>query len=182
MFKCDLGDGADMRIFEQRHAQEFLDYVEANRDFLGKWLGWAYRINTVDDAAGFIGRGLKRFADDGLPWIGIWQDNQMVGGILFFPLERQIQSTEIGYWLGQGATGRGLMTRSVRAVLGYVFDELKLNRVGLIADVDNLKSIAVAERLGFTHEGTKRDGWKHGDNYVDVAMYSMLARDWQELE
>src|SRR5262245_14549686 len=148
MFTYDLGDGAELRILEARHAEEFLNFIAANRAYLGEYLGWALDMQTVEDARAFIQRGLTRFAEDGLPWVGIWQDGEMAGGLLFFPLDRRIRATEIGYWLGAQAAGRGLMTRAARAMLGFVFDELDVNRVGLQAEVGNQRSRAVADRLG----------------------------------
>ncbi len=169
-------------MLEKRHAAEFVTMVEENREFFGEWLGWAYHIHKVEDAERFIGRGIDRFAEDGLPWIGIWQDNKMAGGILFFPLEGMIQATKIGYWLAEWANGRGLMTRAIRPILQFVFEELKLNRIGLEAEPGNLKSKGVAERLGFTFEGIRRDGWRSDSGYVDIAVYSMLASDWLSLK
>jgi ribosomal-protein-serine acetyltransferase len=111
MFIYDLGEGAELRILEARHAEAFLDLVATNRTYLGEYLGWALTMQTVEDAQNFIKRGLTRFAEDGLPWAGIWQNGKMVGGLLFFPLDRLSRATEIGYWLAQNAVGRGLMTR-----------------------------------------------------------------------
>jgi ribosomal-protein-serine acetyltransferase len=180
MFKHDLGDGAELRMLEMRHAAEFLEFVEENREHLAEWLPWARIVTSLETAQEFIRRGVTRYAEDGLPWVGIWQDGQMAGGILFFPLEERIRATDIGYWLGHRFTGRGLATRSARAMLGFVFEELKLNRVGLQAEVDNLPSRAVADRLGFTYEGVRRQGWLNGDKLVDAAVYSLLASEWQE--
>jgi ribosomal-protein-serine acetyltransferase len=179
MFKHDLGDNAELRILEMRHATEFLEFIQANREHLSVWLGWGETINTLEDAQHFIKRGVTRYAEDGLPMIGIWQENTMVGGLLFFPLSRSIKGTEIGYWLGQTATGRGLMTRAVRAVLSFAFNDLKLNRVGLHADVRNTPSRALAERLGFTLEGIERQSWLLHGQLTDNAAYSMLADEWK---
>ncbi len=179
MFKHDLDEGAELRVLEMRHAPEFLAFIEANRQHLSVWLGWGETIKTLEDAQKFIKRGVTRYAEDGLPWIGVWLENVMVGGVLFFPLERSIKGTEIGYWLGEAATGRGLMTRAVRAVLDFAFDDLKLNRVGLHADVRNAPSRALAERLGFTLEGIERQSWLLHDQLTDNAAYSMLADEWK---
>jgi ribosomal-protein-serine acetyltransferase len=73
------------------------------------------------------------------------------------------------------------MTRAIRPVLRFVFEDLKLNRVGLEAEPGNLKSKGVAERLGFTFEGVRRDGWRSEDGFVDIAVYSMIAADWEEM-
>jgi ribosomal-protein-serine acetyltransferase len=180
MFRYDLGDDAELRILEARHAEAFLNFVEANRAYLGEYLGWALDMQAVEDASAFIQRGLTRFAEDGLPWVGIWQDGEMVGGLLFFPLDRRARATEIGYWLGEHSSGRGLMTRAARAMLGFAFEELNVNRVGLQAEVGNQRSRAVAERLGFILEGIRRQAWVGGDGaFVDMASYSLLASEWR---
>ena len=179
MFKFDLGNGAELRMLMRQHAPEFLEMVTENRDYLGEWIAWAYAINSVADAEEFIQRGITRYTEDGIPWIGIWQDEQLVGGIIFFPLEPRIRATKIGYWLTQSATGRGLMTRAIEAVLPFVFEELKINRLGLETELGNQKSKGVAERMGFTFEGVRRQGWLNKEKFVDVAVYSMLAEEWQ---
>jgi ribosomal-protein-serine acetyltransferase len=182
MFRWDLGSGADLRVLEVRHAEEFLAFVSANRDYLGRWLSWGHTIHTVEDAQAFIRRGVTRYAEDGLPWAGIWEDGCMVGGLLFFPLEPLPRATEIGYWLGEAASGHGLMSRASRAMLSLAFDELGLNRVALQTQVDNVRSCALAERLGFTFEGVRRQSWVNQGRFVDMACYAMLAEDWRRIK
>jgi ribosomal-protein-serine acetyltransferase len=55
---------------------------------------------------------------------------------------------------------------------------LKINRVEIQVAVNNHKSIAIPERLGFVSEGIKRDGQWLYDHYEDIVTYSMLAKDW----
>jgi ribosomal-protein-serine acetyltransferase len=178
MFKHDLGDGADLRFLELRHAPEFLEFVAANTDHLRVWLEWGQTIQTLEQAQNFIKRGITRYAEDGLPWVGLWLENRLVGGILFFPVDARAKSTMIGYWLGGNVAGRGLMSKAVLAMLGFVFDDLGLNRLELQAHVDNLKSRALAERLGFSFEGVMRQVWTLHGQLVDHAAYAMLKSDW----
>lgn len=180
MFKHDLGGGADLRFLEMRHAPEFLEFVLANTDHLGVWLEWGHTIQTLEQAQDFIKRGITRYAQDGLPWVGIWLENRLVGGILFFPVEAWAKSTMIGYWLGENVGGQGLMSKAVIAMLSFVFDELGLNRLELQAHVDNHKSRALATRLGFAFEGILRQVWTLHGQAVDHAAYAMLKSDWKE--
>ncbi|HEY0321114.1 MAG TPA: GNAT family protein [Pyrinomonadaceae bacterium] len=181
MFKYDLGDGAELRILEARHAEEFLRFVDENRAFLGRWLRWGDEIKTVEEAEAFLRRGVTRYVEDSLPWVGIWLEGKMVGGVLFFPIEARIMATEVGYWLGEDATGRGLVTRAVTAMLDYAFGTLRLHRIALLAEVGNEKSIAVARRLGFTEEGIRRAASVNQGKYVDMVAFSLLAEEWSSL-
>jgi ribosomal-protein-serine acetyltransferase len=178
MFSHSLGNGAELRILEAHHAQEFLTFVERERAFLGKWLSWAVSTTTIEAAENFLKRSTLRFAEDGLPWAGIWQQDEMVGGVLFFPIDKFVNSTDVGYWLAQKVTGRGLVTRATAAMLDHAFLSVGVNRVGLAAEVGNEPSMAVAARLGFTREGIRRAVWKNQDKYVDIVGYSMLRDEW----
>lgn len=180
MFRHDLGDGAELRILEARHAEEFLQFVDENRAYLGRWLRWGEEITTVEESKAFLRRGVATYVEDGLPWVGIWWQGKMVGGVLFFPVDSRILATEVGYWLGEAATGRGLVTRAVSAMLDYAFVTLRLHRVALQAEVGNEKSIAVAKRLGFTEEGIRRAASVNEGRYVDMAAFSLLAEEWNQ--
>jgi RimJ/RimL family protein N-acetyltransferase len=180
LFKHDLGDGAELRILEVRHAGEFLRFVDENRAYLGRWLRWGEEIKTLEDTEAFLRRGATQYVEDGLPWMGLWLEGKMVGGVLFFPIEARTMATEVGYWLGEAATGRGLVTRAVKEALDYAFGTHGLHRIALVAEVSNEKSIAVARRLGFTEEGVRRAAGTNAGRYVDMLSFSMLAEEWAQ--
>ncbi len=73
------------------------------------------------------------------------------------------------------------MTGACRAMLEYAFRKLQLNRVTILCASGNLRSRAIPERLGFTREGVIREGEWLYDRFVDLIMYSMLAREWDAL-
>jgi ribosomal-protein-serine acetyltransferase len=53
-----------------------------------------------------------------------------------------------------------------------------LNRVEIRASVENERSRALIERLGFHYEGAARQAFRLADGYHDDAVYSMLAAEW----
>jgi ribosomal-protein-serine acetyltransferase len=69
------------------------------------------------------------------------------------------------------------MTKTVSALLDHAFGAWDLNRVEIHAGADNRKSRAIPERLGFQQEGVLRDYERVGDRYVDIVVYSLLARE-----
>jgi ribosomal-protein-serine acetyltransferase len=102
-----------------------------------------------------------------------------VGVIGHHGIDRRIRATELGHWLAANAQGRGVMTRSCRALVKHAFEELGLNRVVIRCATENLRSRAIPLRLGFRHEGVLRDAEWLYDHYVDDDVFAMLARDWK---
>jgi RimJ/RimL family protein N-acetyltransferase len=122
-------------------------------------------------------------------WIGEWRSGpgeelhlliadagsgELLGAIGIVRFERDERRCEIGYWLGGGARGRGVATRAVRLLAGWIFASLPVDRIGIAAERDNAASCAVAERAGFRFEGVLRSWLVIKGVPRDTAMYSLL--------
>ena len=82
-------------------------------------------------------------------------ESRIVGGTGLHPRGGD-GSLEIGYWVAVDAIGQGIATE-VTAVLTRVGIEIVgLDRVDLQIEPSNERSVNVARKLGFTHEGTLR--------------------------
>ncbi len=64
-----------------------------------------------------------------------------------------IPSVETGYWIRKSKSGNGYMTEATNAITQYAFNQLKVKRISLTCDPDNIKSKNIAERLHYTLEG-----------------------------
>ncbi len=73
------------------------------------------------------------------------------------------------------------MTRSVKAVLHYAFENLKLNKMEIRCGVENVKSRAYSRTFRFKLDGVLRDEEWLYDHFHDVAVYSLLASEWKEI-
>ena len=72
-----------------------------------------------------------------------------------------------------------MTTVETGSLTDYAFSEWNLNRVEISAGVENSRSRALAERLGFQLEGIARESaWVNG-HFLDPARYAMLRRDWE---
>ena len=89
------------------------------------------------------------------------------------------KKTEIGYWLIEKMQGKGIITSCVTKLIKFAFQKLKLNRTQIKVAVGNSKSVAIPKRLGFTLEGIERAGEKHGQEYLNLKVYSLLKSDLQ---
>jgi RimJ/RimL family protein N-acetyltransferase len=81
---------------------------------------------------------------------------------------------ELGYWTAAEARGHGYMTEAARAVCRWGFADLGLERIDWMAFVPNHASRRVAEKLGFTLEGTYRRRHIHKGRVVDTWFGGLL--------
>ncbi len=181
LFCCDIGDGLELRLLEERHAEEMFHLVDRNRDYLRQWLPWVDLVRYIEDELDFIRMSLQQFASgDGLG-MGIWHQGSLAGGI-GLRINRANNKGEIGYWLSADQQGKGLATRACRVLVDYAFDELRLNRLEVHVQPQNSRSRAIPERLGFKQEGVMRQAARLYDRYIDLVLYAMLASEWQAMK
>ena len=175
----DLRQGAHLELLQTHHAIEIFNLIDANRAHLREWLPFVDGTLSVEDTKRFREAGAQRYARDGSFDMGIFDGGALAGVIGLHWIHMGNRSTSLGYWLGAEFTGRGLMTRSVNAVIEQCFVELNLNRVSSAAAVGNIGSNAVLARCGFQLEGISREPEWLYDHFVDHNLYGILQRDWQ---
>ena len=176
MFRLPIGDDAELRLLEERHAEELFALVEGNRTYLSQWL--PRTTETAEEERASIRTDLEKFAAGQRLSAGIWHHGKMAGGIALNEIDRTNRLAAIGYWVSEELQGRGLVTRACCALVCYAFNELKLNRVEILVAPGNTRSHAIPQRLGFTQEGTLRQISWHDDRFMDLVIYSMLADEW----
>ena len=71
------------------------------------------------------------------------------------------------------------MTEAVTAVVGWGFDELGLQKVYSRADVENVGSWRVMEKIGMTREGTLRSQGVNRGVRQDYHYYGILRTEWK---
>ena len=62
MFSTPLRDGFEIRLLEERHADEMFAAVDRNREHLRQWLPWVDATKTADDGLAFVRSSLEMFA------------------------------------------------------------------------------------------------------------------------
>ncbi len=173
-----IDEDTELRIYEERYAQEVAELVDRNRAYLRQWLPWLDSSRTVEDSKAFIKSSLQQFADNEGFQTGLWYQGRLAGGIGYHPINWASRKVEIGYWLDESFQGKGLMTKACRILVTYAFEELGLNKVEIRCAPENIRSCAIPKRLDFTQEGILREAEWLYDHFVDLVVYGMLVREW----
>jgi len=173
----ELPEGRGLRALAETDAIELHALIEANRAHLARWMPWAAN-QTPENTADFIRSTRRQLANgDGLQ-AALTSGTAIVGVAGFHGVDWPNRATSLGYWLAAAAQGHGAMTHAVRALVDHAIGTWELNRVEIRADVENLRSRAIPERLGFKIEGTLRQAQRLGESYRDQVVYAMLAEEW----
>ncbi|ANS78772.1 Ribosomal-protein-S5p-alanine acetyltransferase [Serinicoccus hydrothermalis] len=177
----ELPDGRrlSLRPLERADRAAWEALRRRNEDWLRPWESTAPGEASRTLPFPQLRRVLDRGAKDGLilPFV-IDVDGEIVGQIqLFDVLWGARRSGWAGYWLDQEATGRGVATWALAALVDHVLLEAGLHRVEVAIRPENTASLAVAARLRLPEEGTQR-GLMHVDGqWADHRLFAIVVED-----
>lgn len=131
--------------------------VNNSLELLQKWQPWA-KDPSIDATRKFVQHGVFAWGSgsvEDFPMVVIHKgDNKIIAASGFNDRSDVNQGIyEIGYWCDIDYQGKGYVTEYANALARYAFEALKASKVIIQMQIDNKKSIAVAERLGFSNEG-----------------------------
>lgn len=133
--------------------------VNNSLESLQQWMPWA-NDPSLETTRDFIQKGVFAKSSQSIadfPMVVVHKEEQKIisGSGYNDRSDPKNGLYEIGYWCDVDYQGKGYVTEYVNALTKYALEELKAKIVVMRMDIDNNKSIAVAERLNFKNQGTK---------------------------
>ncbi|MGG3941177.1 GNAT family protein [Peribacillus psychrosaccharolyticus] len=174
MFSFQVDDELKIELIQQQHKEELFRLIDTNREHLRKWLLWVDKRQTAEDFDTIIPQWISKFANNDGFDAGIRYNERLVGMIGLHHIDWKNKATSIGYFLSEEAQGNGIITKCVRALITYLFNELDLHRIEIQCAETNHRSRTIPIKLGFFEEGVTRDGQWLYDHYENLITYSLL--------
>lgn len=121
---------------------------------------WAKERPSLEESEEFVRQSaanwiLKKDDEPYLPLlIFSKKDNILIGATGYHHIIWEVPCLETGYWIRTQYSGKGYMTEAVNAITQYAIKQLKMKRVAITCDIDNVRSKKIPQRLGFQLEGT----------------------------
>jgi ribosomal-protein-serine acetyltransferase len=177
MFELKVNEKVTLRLRDETHAQETYDLIKHNPG-LREWMIWYDKVLTTQDSLDNIEANIDDYEMKTDYHLGIFYEGAMVGMISLHAVNYVVNKAAIGYWLAKDHEGKGIVTESVKRLLEFAFEELRLNKVEIGVGVTNEKSRKIPEKLGFTLEGILRENIRLHGQYIDMAWYGILRREF----
>ncbi len=152
--------------------EQFFDFLVRNKEYFRKWSAqyeenyfsvWYHRawLESLEQEA-LNGTQVK---------FGVYyktNPNRIIGSVSLSNIIKGIfQSCFLGYRIDENETQKGIATESIKRVIEYAFDELKLHRIEANVMPSNAASIKVVEKLGFINEGLAKNYLKVNGKWED---------------
>ena len=156
---------------------------QKNRDHLARFEpdNLVMEIKTEQDALQALRDVAVGWINDSHLFLGVFHrgTGEFVAQVYIGVVSRDLPEFQIGYFADVDHEGQGFVTEAVMAVLGYIFDDLKAQRVSLECDDTNLRSMHVAERCGFVQEGHIRENKRNPDGTISGSLhYGLLKSEY----
>ncbi|MFJ8015564.1 GNAT family N-acetyltransferase [Streptomyces sp. NPDC096339] len=151
----ELGDLTLRRFDREADVAELARVIEESLEHLRPWMVFVAG-HSRGDTTEFLGRRHEAWESGREFTYAIVLSGAIVGACQLFLREGGPENgRELGYWLHPAATGRGVVTRAVRALVDQAFRFPGVDYVEVVHDPANRASGAVPARLGF-HELLRR--------------------------
>ena len=104
--------------------------------------------------------------------------NEPIGTISVVDMNERTGTVHIGYCIGSRWWRMGYTSEAFAAIIPFLFEQVKVQRIEAQHDPENPGSGAVMRKCGLKYEGTLRKADWNNRGIVDAAMYSLLAEEY----
>lgn len=169
-----------IRKFTLKDAETMFNNWASDNEVV-RFLSWPVHQN-VEVTKMVLNSWIKGYAENEYNWslaISLKDSGEVVGSISTYNYTpKAAGSIEIGYCLSRKCWGNGYMPEAVNALTEFLMKEQNINRVEIRCDSENIPSAKVAEKCGYTYEGTLRQAGSNNTNKIcDTKVYSKLRSE-----
>jgi RimJ/RimL family protein N-acetyltransferase len=165
-----------LRRLSPADADVFATHVAGDLDHLGEHLPWPELAKTPEGAAEWLGNYERQ--EDGRVMVGgAFAGDELLGGSLLLHYAKEYGNVELGVWVASKAEGQGVASAACLALIAVARDDLKVHRIEWQAALGNVRSRRLAEKLGFSYEGTMRSIYELRGTRHDICVLSMIGEE-----
>ena len=136
---------------------------------------WCRADYGMDDAVAWIRATRAGHASGSMYEFAIVDaDGSYSGGCGINHINAVDRFANLGYWVRTSRTGRGIASEAGRALISWTFANTPLNRIEIVAAIENKASQRVAENVQAQREAVLRNRLVMRGAPVDAVMFSVI--------
>ncbi len=164
-----------LRFPEPADAEAILAAVRESMAELHHWMAWCDPGFSLSDAARWVAeQPAARQAASAFEFVILDARGRLLGCCGLNQVNRSYRIANLGYWVRSSETGRGIATQAAKQAAAWAFASTDLQRLEIVAAVDNAASQAVAVKAGALREGVLRSRLLIHERFHDAVMFSLI--------
>ncbi|MBP0599137.1 GNAT family N-acetyltransferase [Herbaspirillum sp. LeCh32-8] len=169
----------EVRPLGLREAAALYDAVHQSARAISEWEAWCSLDYSPADAKQFLQRSIEHWNMGAAYDFNVIErpTGLVVGSVAINQISQLNQLANLGYWVREGRTGRGIAVLAARAAAAFAFGKTGLTRLEIVAQAGNLRSQRVAEKTGATLECLARNRLVFHGEPRDAKVFSLVPSD-----
>lgn len=141
------------------------------------WPGVPFPLTLEEEEKWF--EGISSHGDTYNFAIETLEEKKYIGGCGINSVDRKNSIAIVGIFIGDKEYwSKGYGTDAMRTLVGFIFNEMNINKVKLGVYSFNERAIKSYEKCGFKREGTLRQEMFRNGKYHDVIVMGILREEW----
>lgn len=176
-----MNEEIQLATLKETSAAAFFDLIERNREYIAD--GFPRTVDQVKSA-----EDAKQIFNEYQDWedheegyyFFLKDEEKLIGHFHVKNINQYSNKCELGYFIDQEYAGKGYTSKGVYWLLDFCFKKLKMNKVYICTNPENIGSQKVALNNGFVQEGVLREEYKYPNGDVnDVVYFGKLKSEHQ---
>lgn len=172
-------DNYELRLLQNEDKRDFFQLIQLNlvrlEDFIA---GIVAQTKTESDVEHFISNSIIKISNKSYyPYLIIdVKTKKPIGFIDIKNIDWNIPKAELGFFIDENYSGKGISTKAINCISEYLLNKLKFNKLLLRIHQSNKSSQSVAEKCGFELEGIIKNDYKTTKGeIVDLLYYGKIS-------
>ncbi len=166
-----------IRPYKLSDAENLYAAVQESREEVAPWMPWCHPQYDLAEAAAWIDATVKGRANGSFYDFAIVAGDQFAGACGINQINRLDRVANLGYWVRTSLTGQDIASNAVRQLIDWAFDNTNLNRIEIVAAVDNIASQRVAEKAGASRDAVLSKRTIVDGTASDAVLFSAIRPD-----
>jgi RimJ/RimL family protein N-acetyltransferase len=167
-----------IRLFTEADIDALYAAVDESRAEVSRWMAWCTPDYSREHASQFINASMAGHANGTSHDFAVCDARGVLAGVCGINHINLIDRfANLGYWTRSSCTQQGIAPAAVLAVAEWAFANTPLNRLQIVAAVDNVRSQRVAIKAGALREGVLRQRMLVLGLPSDAVMHSLIRRN-----
>jgi ribosomal-protein-serine acetyltransferase len=169
-----------LRPLTEAHESVLYDAVRESIAEVGRWLPWCHSEYRLQETCEHLASRTSAWIAGTEYSFGVFKqtDDRFLGGVGINFIDWVARRGNLGYWIRTSAAGCGYASDAARTLGHWGVTGLGLQRLEIVAAVENVGSQRAAEKAGAKREGVLRNRCRISDAPQDAVVFSFVPEDF----